>query len=669
MNDLSNLKHPLTTRTTIKVGLQKTGTLKRSYLIAAIFLSSSVYCANTTDIPGKLKGKIIGTTLGFDYVSGTASTTVNTAINVFDGNFNTFLASDQRTGGWAGLDLGTSCVITKISYCPRTDWSPRMVLGVFEGANQPDFGDAVTLFMVTQNPVQYAFTEQKVNCSKAFRYVRYVGPENVRSNVAEIAFYGYPSSGDPTRLVQLTNLPTVNIHTANAQDIINKETYLKGVISIVSENGTQFFSDSLEIRGRGNATWYHPKKPYRIKLFNKENILGMQACAKNWTLLPNWSDITLMRNLLAFDLSRRFEMPYTPSGKPVDLFLNGEFKGCYQLCDQVEVNPGRVEVDRMYPEDKSEPKVSGGYLIEIDAYAYSEKSWFESGRNKIPVTIKYPEKDEIVPEQRDYIESYFNQMERELYIDRENTLDKYIDTETFLRYFLINEITGNTDTFWSTNIYKKRGDEKFYFGPIWDLDLSYENDGRTYPINENPDWIYATTGSYANGARNLANRILSSEKMISRLHSLYATYRNQKAITDDSLLKVVDDYSDMLHESQRLNFMRWNLLNGNSYDNMVWLVKDYINKRIAWMDNKLAYIPESIPNQPVSRIAQWVEQENLHIEGLSDDAQVQVFDRIGRKVQEIQGCGNVVIHLDKGLHAIRIHDREAGVQSFKCIIR
>ncbi|HEY5499210.1 MAG TPA: CotH kinase family protein, partial [Bacteroidales bacterium] len=100
---------------------------------------------------------------------------------------------------------------------------------------------------------------------------------------------------------QLTNIPTVYIQTKNRQDITSKDIYLKGIVTIVSENGSSIFTDSIQIKGRGNASWSFPKKPYRMKLYNKANLLGMPAKAKDWTLINNYGDKTLMRNLLAFD--------------------------------------------------------------------------------------------------------------------------------------------------------------------------------------------------------------------------------------------------------------------------------------------------------------------------------------------------------------------------------
>ena len=100
--------------------------------------------------------------------------------------------------------------------------------------------------------------------------MRYVGPNNTHSDIAEMKFYGYSGEGNNTQFIQITNLPTVIVHTTDAQDIVSKESYVNGIISVISNNGTNLFTDSLEIKGRGNASWNFPKKPYKIKLDKKQ---------------------------------------------------------------------------------------------------------------------------------------------------------------------------------------------------------------------------------------------------------------------------------------------------------------------------------------------------------------------------------------------------------------
>lgn len=647
-------------------------------LFLFIFGISQLSAQNT---PSKLSGSIIGTTSYFDYSTSTCSATVNTAANVFDGDLTNTFATCSPSGGWVGLDLGEPCVITKVAFCPRPGQAQAMLLGVFEGANNPDFGDAIPLYLINQTPSQNSLTFQPITCSKGYRYVRYVGPSNANCNVAEIEFHGYKAAGDNSNIPQTTNLPTVIIHTTNAQDIVNKDLYIKGIVSIISDNGTKIYTDSLDIKGRGNASWNFPKKPYKLKLYNKVSLLGLPAKEKTWTLINNYGDKTLMRNLLANDLSKKLEMPYTPAARSVDVFLNGEYKGNYQLSDQVEVATGRVDVEKLKTTDITLPNLGGGYLIEMDAYAYQEISWFTSILESVPVTIHNPKDDEIVPAQSAFIKSHFEKMEAALfavnYTDVTDGFRKYIDTETFLRHFLVGEMSGNTDTYWSTYMYKKRNEDKFYFGPSWDFDIAYENDYRTYPINNNSEWIYSTTGSAATGVREIVNRIFSDQAILAQLKNIYASYRNRAIINEGSLLQVIDDNAALLDQSQKLNFMRWDILGTQvhmnpqvlyTYSAEVANVRNFVKNRLIWMDKKLGYIPSAVNEPEESKLHLWNSECNIHLEGLSGNATIQIIDITGRIIKSEQAQDNYTTILKQGVYMIRISDEANKYKVLKCIV-
>ena len=654
--------------------------MKRTTIFSTFLLcfALSIYAEESTE----LSGDIIGTVNCVDYDNNNAmTTTINTAANLFDNNFNTFFATYQRSGGWAGLDLGEKHIITTIAYCPRANQESRLLLGVFEGANNPDFGDAIPLLLITGNTPYNKMTEAEIDCSRGFRYVRYIGPSDVRCNIAELKFYGYKGEGDDSKLPEITNIPTVVIHTVNAEDIVVKEKYLKGIVSVISEGGTKIYTDSLDVRGRGNASWGFEKKPYRMKLYNKASLLGLPAKEKNWTLINNYGDKTLMRNFLAFDLSRRFELAYTPAGTPVNVFLNGDFKGCYQLCDHMEVKPERIEVDEMKAGDVQLPELSGGYLIEIDAYAYSEISWFMSAMKRTPVTVKYPADDEIVPAQYDYIKGHFNKLEVAVhsynFTDPQNGYRKYLDTESFIRHFLVGEISGNTDTYWSTYMYKKRNDDMFYTGPVWDFDIAFENDYRTYPIDNLNDWIFKTKGSYADGMRDFMVRLLSDPSFSAEVKSIYASYRNSGVISVDSLLEVIDDYASILDQSQKLNFTRWDIMYRNvhmnprvygSYSAEVENVRSYIRKRIKKVDTMLGYVPTSNEQANKSEINIWNDGNSICVNGISGDAKVYIYDRIGRIIFAGNARHSFEKSFKKGFYIVKIIDSNNVAKASKVVL-
>ena len=534
--------------------------------------------------PVKLTRTIIGTQYSVDYDNGNAkSTTVNTKDNVFDGNFDTYFASYDRSRTWVGLDLGEKHVITKVGYSPRKTQGGRVELAVIEGANEPDFSDALPIYMIKSAASEGVMHYGQVDCSRGFRYVRYVSPYDVRCNLAELEFHGYPSEGDDSKLYQLTNLPTVVVNIANGEEVIEKEKNLISNVYIISENGTDLLATSgTEIRGRGNASWNFEKKPYRLKFDKKQSPLGAPASAKKWTLISNHGDKTLMRNILAFEVSRRVGQPYTPFCHPVDLIINGEYRGCYQLCDQVEADEDRVPCE-------------DGYLIEIDAYAWDEEVMFASSSG-IPVTIKHPDEDDITDQQKKFINDYFNKFEAAAlasnFTDPNNGYRKYLDLDSFLRNFIIGEFCANTDAFWSVYMYKDAADGKLYTGPTWDNDLSFDNDYRTHPI-VTYDYLCAVNGSFAGGQlKDIVMRIVKEDPQAkARLVELWDAALNEGNLK--GLGSYMEDTADLLNESQQLNFKRWRILDQwvhmnyqalGSYEAELGTVRNHINSRLNTLD-------------------------------------------------------------------------------------
>ena len=587
----------------------------RILLASILCLAYPVLCLHaekTENEVVKLTGTVIGTELSYDYDSGSASETVNTVANAFDGDLSTFVATYERSHTWAGLDLGAPHVITRVGWSPRNGGvgPDRVVLGIFEGSNREDFMDAIPLYMITQRGIVGVMSYADVHVSRGFRYVRWCCPAESRCNIAELEFYGYQGEGDDSRFYQLSNLPTLSYHTYEGIEPYDKVHELESEMCIIYDGGTRLQEYPILARERGNGSRYElfKKRPYRIK-FNdgkshymlKDSPLQSPSKARKWTLLPNWREKTLMRNNIAFEMSRRLGLSYTPWIQNVDVIVNGEYKGNYQLCDQVTVDPHRVDITEMLPDDNDEPYISGGYLLEITSPG-GEYYHFSSDYGGIPVDIKSPDDDELSSQQFEYIRDAFNDMEARLWDDDYTNPDKgyrsRLDLESFLRYFLVGEFAGNNDAMWSIYLYKERDDDRFHFGPVWDFDLSMDNDQRTYPANGKPDWLF-NYGSAVTGIRDFVRRILSDPYAAERLSSIWADVRKSKAFSVDSLWAFVDSLGVVMDESQKLNFTRWDNLGQlltlqqfapGTYQGELDIVKNYLKERIDWIDNRLGYV-------------------------------------------------------------------------------
>ncbi len=559
------------------------------------------------DVPagedGSLPGAIIGTKYSVDYGNGDAqSTTVNTKANVFDRKFNTYFASYDRSMTWVGLDLGEKHIITKIGYAPRSGQAERVKLAVIEGANRHDFEDAVPIYLIPEAGTPGQMNYATVNCSRGFRYVRYVTPNDERCNLAELAFYGTKGEGDDSQFFQVTNLPTVVIRTDKATEVTSKEYEISSTVYVISDGGKKVhIGEKTGIRGRGNASWGFAQKPYRIKFDKKAKLLDAPAEAKKWTLLSPYGDKSMMRNILAFEISRRVGAKYTPYCQPVDVIFNGEYRGCYQLCDQIDIREGRVDITEMKPEDNTGDALTGGYLIEIDAYASKEKCYFWSNKG-IPVTIKSPDDEKITAQQKKYIEEYFNNVFNKVFSDHfiheEWGYYPHFDIDSFLKHFIIGELSGNTDTYWSVYMYKERGDQKLYTGPVWDFDIAFDNDKRTHNELNNPSgFLYSSgTASFAGGdnMQQFVTRIVRMDPVAkARLKEMWNDLRDSGVITPESLVQYVNDTEQYLDQSQKLQYTRWNNLNFNvnenyqhlgSYPAEVDVVRKFINRRVTDLD-------------------------------------------------------------------------------------
>lgn len=609
--------------------------MKKIFLLLASVALSQMMMAQDA----KLTGTPIGSSPSFDYSNRQPTTTVNLPQNVFDGNLNTIFATNEKSYTWVGLDLGQPYIITKVRWSPRNEagWGPqRTKLAVIEGANQADFMDAVPLYVTDKEGTIGRFDSAQVNCSKGFRYVRWVGPSESRCNLAELEFYGHAGAGNQTNIPLIAGLPSVVIHTLNNQEPYDKVNEIVSTVSVYGTEG-QLWNDSAGIRLRGNASIDFPKKPYRIKFYKKRNVLDAPAKAKKWVLINAYGDKSLIRNMVALNYAERLGMRYVVYHKLVNVFLNGEYKGVYTLADQLEIGKNRLDITEMTPEDITGEALTGGYHLEMDGYAGNEpeNGRFWSNPYSMGITIKEPDSDEILPVQKNYISNHFNTMCNS--VRNRNDWRRYLDETSFLQHFIVGELTGNTDTYWSMHMYKERSNDTIYCGPEWDFDLGFDNDYRHYPTCNKSDYVY----TYAGTNRSFVDQIIKNDNVAARsLTRIWSNARLNHGLNPDTICAMIDDLANYLDEAQRLNFMRWNILGSNvhmnprnpgTYANEITFVKSYVRNRFNWMDNKIG-LDESV---------------RTDVENVAADDAVRVWN--------LQGLfmGNELENLPAGLYIVQ----------------
>ena len=141
----------------------------------------------------------------------------------------------------------------------------------------------------------------------------------------------------------VTNLPLMIFNTENSIEPTSNEEYIISQIIIINDNEKEL-NETAKIRIRGHSTATLPKKPYKIKFEKKQKIFGISGKYKNWALLANHYDKSLIRNSLAFKISEIIGLEFTPRCEPIDVILNGNYRGNYFICDQIEVKKGRVDI-------------------------------------------------------------------------------------------------------------------------------------------------------------------------------------------------------------------------------------------------------------------------------------------------------------------------------------
>lgn len=396
-----------------------------------------------------------------------------------------------------------------------------------------------------------------------------------------------------------TNLPHLYVNTFNRASITSKDVYVYCNLVYVDENDIVTQYDSVSIRGRGNSTWNLSKKPYKIKFNEKQKFLGKgYANAKKWTLLANAGDKTLIRNALTSEMAKWMGMKFAPAAKFVDFTLNGVYQGNYQISDQVDVRNHRVDiVEQDYPLTSSS-NITGGYLLEVDGF--KDGNWFSSSKS-VAIRINYPDEDEIVASQNNYIKNYVNSFERALFSttfkDPVNGYRPFVDSLSLANLYLVTEISGNIDGFWSMYFYKNQNDSLLYFGPPWDYDIAYNNDYRIQPTQTK---LMVDEG-YGD-AKTWFRQMWNDQEWFSKLIN-----RRYQELLDNGLEQFlyakIDSLTLLLDQSQQMNYSKWSIrsrmyheiVTHPTYEEYIADLKSFIHEHLLFLETAFA---NRLPQEP-----------------------------------------------------------------------
>lgn len=364
-------------------------------------------------------------------------------------------------------------------------------------------------------------------------------------------------------------IPHIYIDTPNKNDAIQKEEYIEDATITIEANGWgEDYNGVTKIKGRGNSTWGMPKKPYRLKLDKKASLFKLNE-EKDWVLLANYIDPTLMLNAIAFKIGQLLEIPYTNHAVPVDLTLNGEYMGNYLLTEQVEISSSRVDIDE-----------NNGVLLELDTN-YDEDYKFYSNFFHLPVMVKDPdlEESQLSLEQ---IKNDFHQLEGAMAAEEfpDNNYKNYIDIESVVKYLIVYNLTHNMEINHPKSVYlHKENGGKYVMGPIWDFDWAYDYEGTQKHFGSyNRKFLQKFSHSDATGF-DFFSRFFEDPEVVTLYQETWNKFHSEKK---QELMEYIDWYAERITDSQQKDYQRWG--HGATY------FKGTVNQLKQWLNNRCDYM-------------------------------------------------------------------------------
>lgn len=423
-----------------------------------------------------------------------------------------------------------------------------------------------------------------------------------------------------------SNLPIVIIDT-NGKWIPDEPKIPAKMKIIYDESGGRnsidkpkiHFEGKVGIELRGQTSRGFPKRQYGFEFQDskgndKDVSIFQFPAGSDWVLNGPYSDKTLMRNYLAYEFSNRIGR-YACRTKFVEVFLNtyGDKKiqqrhyiGVYLLIERIARGKERVPIQSLTPKQNTHPEITGGYILKIDKM--DPKETFFYTRRGTHLAHVYPKGHRMSYTQKAWIKNYMSDFESVLagpnFTDKEKGYTKYIDVDSFIDHFIVNEMFKNTDGFRnSTYMYKDR-DGKLTMGPVWDFNLSM---GNTVFHNgwETDSWLI-----YTNPVPFWWNRLLQDNHFKQKLVKKWKILRRDKLATS-TIFDEIDRTVAYLSEAQKRNFQIWpvfgRVIFGNrgsgrlTYQGEVDDMKVWLRERLEWMDKNIDLLPLKYQYRPQYR--------------------------------------------------------------------
>ena len=375
----------------------------------------------------------------------------------------------------------------------------------------------------------------------------------------------------------------------------------------------------IEIRGHFSTTF--PQKSYgletRDSLGNNNNVSLMGMPKENdWILIPNYDDKSFDRNLLSFDLFRKMGH-YATRGRLCEVILNSQYHGIYVFSEKIKPDKNRLTITKMTTGDNSGVALTGGYIISVD-YSDGNDYWTSSyppfyyPDRKVQYNYVYPKSDDITSQQKNYIQKFVKAAEGALYgkgfTNPSIGYPKYVDVPSFIDYFILSEVSRNVDGYKKSRYFFKNRDDKdslLNAGPVWDFDWAWKN--ITECIFGNTDgsgWGYKTNDCQASYAvPDWHIRLLQDGNFTYPLIARYQALRT--GLLDlNNINSFIDSIAAVVNDAKERHFALYPISAPNAapevespsktYDEEIARLKEWIRKRILWLDLNIPKLTENI---------------------------------------------------------------------------
>jgi hypothetical protein len=412
-------------------------------------------------------------------------------------------------------------------------------------------------------------------------------------------------------------LPRVEINTNGAEIVdepkINAQMHIK-------VNDVTDYEGNIGIEIRGSSSQMFPKKQFGFETRDDMNedldvsLLGFPE-EEDWILYAPYSDKTLFRNVLIYDLSRDMGR-YASRVQFVDVYINDSYNGVYVLMEKLKRDVNRIDINKLKDDENSGEDLTGGYILKIDkadggGTTYTSVNSFTSpyapndsgGGQQIYFLYDTPDEEDITAEQRTYIQDYMADFENALagnnFTDPDSGYLAYIETQSFIDFFLLNELANNVDGYRLSTWLVKDKNEKLQMGPIWDFNLAFGNADYCSGGSNNV-WAYKFNERCSGDFWQIPfwwDRLLEDPVFVAQLQSRWQELRSS-VFSDTAIDQKIDSYLETLTLSGAIveNFQKWDVIGqyvwpnnfvGNSYNAELDYLRDWLFARLSWMDDAL----------------------------------------------------------------------------------